>query len=232
MMHVYEDQTFERVFDRDSAATFCDAEFRRCRFQTCALSVTLSTKLRSTARDLKLINCEEKACGIWGAIVEEVVVDGLKTSDMLQTWAAVFKHVVLRGRIGRIMISNRVAPVMEVTSEHLQAFSQANAAYYAKVDWALDISQAEFQDCDIRGVPARLIRRDPETQVVVTRPKALAGEWRRLDLGRTHWPTAIEFMLEREDEDAVLVAPKRARNFKDLHAGLKLLREAGVAEPG
>jgi len=84
---------------------------------------------------------------------------------------------------------------------------------------------------DIRGIPAHLIRRDPETQIVVKRENALEGKWRALDLENTYWQVAIDFMLEREDPDVVLVAPKRARNFKDLLRGLQLLREAGVAEP-
>jgi hypothetical protein len=107
----------------------------------------------------------------------------------------------------------------------------ANAAYYAKVDWALDISEAEFEEGEIQGVPAGLVRRDPATQVVVRRSKALEGQWRQVDLGRTHWATAIEFLLERGDEDVVLVAPKRHRNFHALREGLMALRDSGVAEP-
>ncbi len=111
------------------------------------------------------------------------------------------------------------------------AFDEANAQYYETVDWALDISEARFYECDIRGIPARLIRRDPETQVVVTREKALMGKWKELDLSKTYWATGIQFMLNRGDRDVVLVAPKRDPKYPDLLDGLKLLRDAGVAEP-
>jgi hypothetical protein len=76
------------------------------------------------------------------------------------------------------------------------------------------------------------IRRDPETQVVVTREKALKGEWKKIKaLDSTHWPTAIEFLLECGYADDVLVAPKRDPEFRALLEGLKALRAAGVAEP-
>jgi hypothetical protein len=99
------------------------------------------------------------------------------------------------------------------------------------VDWALDITEAEFEEGELQRVPAELVRRDAETQVVVTRASAMRGEWRRLDLSRTHWATSLEFFLERGDPDVVLVAPKRSRQFRQLLDGLKMLRDAGVAEP-
>ncbi|MFN7037518.1 MAG: hypothetical protein ACK4SN_14260 [Bellilinea sp.] len=164
------------------------------------------------------------------AIVEDVLISSLKTHTLLQTWGAVFKHVKLEGNIGRIMISPFIAP--GVAKPHQQAaFDKVNAEYYQQVDWALDISEARFYECDIRGIPARLIRRDPQTQVVVTREKALLGEWRKLDLTRTFWSGWIELFLQEEALDVVLVAPKRHPKFNDLLDGLKMLRDAGVAEP-
>ena len=183
-------------------------------------------------RNVRLIGCEVMGCALNAAIVEDVVVDGLEThGDLLQTWGAVFKHVTLRGDIGRIMISPAVATGLAKPHEQ-RAFDQANAAYYATVDWALDISEARFfGECDIRGIPARLIRRDPETQVVVTREKALSGEWRKVDLSDTWWGGWIELFLRDGDPDVVLVAPKRHPRYRVLLEGLRKLREAGIAEP-
>jgi hypothetical protein len=69
-----------------------------------------------------------------------------------------------------------------------------------------------------------------ETQVVIKREKALLEEWKKLDLSKTDWKTSIEFFLERGDEDVVLAAPKRYSKYDDLLNGLKVLRDAGVAE--
>lgn len=224
---------FDHFHDRDSGTVFEKLVFDRCTFSNCAVSITRNPSLRSTVRHVTLKDC---VAGRWTspecAIVEECLIENLETTELLQSWGAVFKHVTLRGRIGRIMLSDRaiLMPKNAQQEAALHAFFELNAAYYANLDWALDISEAEFKECDIRGIPARLVRRDAETQVVVTREKAITREWESLDLTKTHWATTISFMLERGDEDVVLVAPKRASNFRVLLAGIDALRKAGFAE--
>ena len=227
---VFEKQEFARFYDRDSGRTFSEIEFRKCSFLSSAISITRKPELRSTVRDVRLIQCEQRGCALEAAIVEDVLVDGFKTNGLFQTWGAVFKHVTLRGKIERVMISPYVAPSI-ATEKQQRAFDEANAAYYAGVDWALDISEAEFEEIDIRRVPARLIRRDPETQVVVTRERAMEGGWRNLDLSKTDWAGYIDLFLKDGDAELVLAAPKRDRKYRDHLDGLKMLRDAGVAEP-
>ena len=227
---VFERQEFHSFYDRDSGRIISDLEFRKCYFQGSAISVTRKPELRSTIRDVRLIQCEQRGCTLDTAIVEDVLVDGLKTNGLFQTWGAVFKHVTMRGKIGRVMISPYVATA-QATAQQQRAFDEANAAYYATVDWALDISEAEFEEIDIRRVSARLIRRDPATQVVVTRERAMEGRWRELDLDKTDWAGWIDLFLKDGDPDVVLVAPKRHRKYQDALDGLKMLRDAGVAEP-
>jgi hypothetical protein len=229
-MKKFEGQEFVQFYDDRSASIFSDLEFVRCSFQSSAISITLEPALRSTIRNVRLINCQQRGCSLWPAVVEDVVVERFRTNGLFQTWGAVFKHVTMRGRIGRVMLSPYVAPSM-ATPEQQRAFDAANAEYYSGVDWALDISEGEFDECELQRVPAQLVRRDPETQVVITREKAMRGTWRDLDLSKTHWKTSIEFFLERGDADVVLVAGKRARKYRDLLDGLKKLRDAGVAEP-
>lgn len=228
----YCEREFECFDDRDSGAVFSDIEFQRCYFEGCDLSITRDPALRSTIRKAKLLDCSQRGCGLHAAIVQDVVVDGFNTKGQLfQVWGAVFNRVVLRGNIGRVMISS-VVDLMGERPEVQKAFDEANARYYKKVKWALDISEASFAELDIRsGIPARLIRRDPETQVVVTREKAMEGKWRKLPLKDGLWKTALYLFLEGNDPDTVLVAPKRSRNFQKYLADLKTLQSAGVAEP-
>jgi hypothetical protein len=231
-MKLFENQTFQGIQDRNSGKTFSDFEFRKCRFISC-LFISLDPKTRPILRGVKLENCEEISSTLRGAIVEDVSVDGLKSSGGMAglfTWSTVFKHVVLKGKIQRVVLKPLIAAT-GTTKEQQQAFDKANDLYYSTVDWALDISQGEFKECQIEGIPAQLIRRDPETQVVVTRAKAALREWQKLDLSKTHWATSLAFLLSGRDQDVVLVAPKRSKKFRDLLAGIKLLREAGVAEP-
>lgn len=95
----------------------------------------------------------------------------------------------------------------------------------------LDIREAEFIEADLRGMPGHLVRRDPATQSLVTREKALQSAWRTLDFSKTYWPDAIELFLEGGLSSVVLVAPKRVSSFRKLLDGLEKLRDAGVAEP-
>lgn len=227
-MKKLEGQEFVQWYD-DGGQTFSGLEFLKCRFLSSGISISRDVRQRSTYRNIVLRNCEQRGCTIGGAIIEDVMVEGLKTNGLVQTWAAVFEHVTLRGRIGRVMISPAVSAGLAAPEEQRE-FDAANAAYYAKVDWALDISEGEFEECEIQRVPAYLVRRDRKDQIVVTREKAMRGLWRDLDLSKTHWRTSLEFFLERGDADVVLVAGKRNKKYNDLLDGLKRLRDAGVAE--
>ena len=227
-MMKHEGETFERIYD-DGGSRIEALRIENCIFQTCWLSLTMSTSGRSIVQNVSLKDCEFRNCGCGAAIIEDCSVDGLKTHGLFQCFGAVFKHVVLRGRIERIMLSAAVQPG-RATPEVQRSFDAANADYYKDTNWALDIREAELQECEIQGVPSDLILRDSETQVVVRRSVAAQGRWRSLNLAGTHWPTAIDLFLKRGDADMVLVAPRRAKNFRRLVEGLRLLVEEGVAE--
>lgn len=229
-LKVFENRSFEHMRDGDSRACFANMDFRACYFQGCTLSITRRPSLRSTVRNVRLIGCSQRGCSIDAAIIEELTVDGFTThGQLLQTWGAVFKHVTLRGKIDRLMISQTILAGL-ADPEEQAAFDKANAEYYRHVDWALDISQGEFKELEIRSLPARLIRRDPETQIVVTREKALAGEWRDLEFQEALTPFAIGKLLERGDPDRVMIAGKRHPKFRRYLEDFRLLRRAGVAE--
>jgi len=229
-MKTFENQTFESFYDRNSGKTFSDLIFRKCRFGSCAISITRDVNLRSTVRNVAMTNCQLVSGSIRSAILEDVIIENLKLTHLLICRAAVFKHVVLKGKIGQVMITPDVDP-LNATPDEQEAFDTANAAYYETVDWALDISEAEFAELDLRCVPARLIRRDPETQAVVTRERALRGDWRKLGFDKACWNVGLWMFLESGRADTVLVAAKRSKNFRDQLEGLKLLRKAGIAEP-
>jgi hypothetical protein len=235
-MQVFENQTFDDFDDRDSAAIFSDIEFHRCCFDGCLFSITRKPNLRTTVRNVSLIDCTLNGGSIGTAIVEDVLVDGLRIAGLFQTFGAVFKHVTLCGRIGNFMINSDVLPDLFVNREYqhedVDLFREVNAEYYRHVDWALDISRAEFiKEVDIRGIPSRLIRRDPETQIVVTRERVLGGGWSELDFRERLTSFSLNFMLNEGWPDMVMIAPKRHRKFPFYLHDLQLLREAGIAEP-
>jgi hypothetical protein len=224
-------RNFVDLHDRNSARLFQNLHIQNCQFESCTLSLTKDPGRRSSVHNVHIEDCEATGCIIYAAILQDVHVEGLQIHGLLQIWGAVFQRVTISGKVGGIMISPLLDPKRR-NSEMQKRFEKASSDFYSDVDWALDISKAEFTaEIDIRGIPARLIRRDLETQAVVTREKAIEGNWRQLDLSGTNWPTAIEFLLKRDDPDVVLVAPKRHRSFGRLLQGIEQLRGAGIAEP-
>lgn len=227
MIKVITEREFRSYYDRNSGKTYSDLEFRECHFVSCAISIARAPQHRSTIRNIRLIDCEQHGCALYSAIVEDVLVDGFKTNGLFQAWGAVYKHVIIRGKIGRVMATQYIISLRNKPKEQKE-FDEANDHFYSNVDWALDIREAQFEEAEFKGIPARLILRDPDTQFVLTREKALQGKWREVDLSGTHWSTSIEMFLKRGDEDEVFVAPKRHPRYRSLLAGLWALRDAGI----
>jgi hypothetical protein len=225
----FEKQELRGFDDRDSGAVYEDVEFHKCVFDDFVLSCTRQPPLRTTFRRILVSDCSVRSGALFSAVVEDSAVVNLKVRGLFQAWAAVFRHVTLRGRVGRLMLSDIPFPFREDV-EAEGAFREANARFYETTDWALDITEAEFEELDIRGIPARQIRRDPVTQVVVTREKAMQGAWRSLDLSRSHVDAWIKGMLAEGYPDVVIAAPKRHRNFRHVVEDLQRLRDIGVAE--
>lgn len=235
----FRDQVFQGWSEFDSGRTHSGIVFANCEFRRCVLALhERNLSLRPRVSNVEFKNCAEGGCQVIAAVVEDAVIDGLKTASLFQTWAAVFKHVTLKGRIDRMMLgpffSAEESPYFspgKPPSKFRQALDKANSDYYATVDWALDIRDVEFKDFDCRGIPSRLVRRDPETQIMVTRERVLASG-NALTAGGEFWHGWLDLFLQDSFySDAVLIAPKRSPQFKELLTGLHQLRRAGVAEP-
>jgi hypothetical protein len=172
-------------------------------------------------------------CIIWPAIIEDVMVDNLDTGRLLIANACVYKHVVLRGKVGNIKICRRI-PFVSGPAGYLtrrqEIMDQANAEYYRDVDWALDLSEAEFTSGEVEGIPPELVRRDPATQFVLREKAIKDGRWREVNLSGTYWSSLLDAYAREGMGDVILVAPKAAPDFKVLLKGLMMLREAGVVE--
>ena len=230
MTRVFMNRLIRGFCDRNSGALFCDLEFVKCRFEQCFFGTVRDPMRRPIARRMSLIDCSANRCHLSAPILEDVRVNGLSSNAVLVLCAPAFRHVTLTGSICDLVVNMDEDPAGEYDPVNAE-FHKANADYYATVDWALDITNAEFQNVEIRGVPADLIRRDPATQIIVRRKRALNGVLGELDLSGTHWAGEIEWFLDRGEADHVLIAPRRAKNFRRLVEGLRLLQEKRIAEP-
>jgi len=225
------------IFSR-RGAEYGGAEFRKCHFDGCSLSAcTKKVGRRVTVRNAVFSDCSIIGCGIGPAIIEDIIIKNLRMhGTSLFIWGAVFRHVELRGTItGAIKASHLFDLFRALEKPHLQEpFDEANTEFYKSVDWALDISKGRFSDLCILNVPSRLIRRDPSTQVVLTREKAASVAWKDLGLkDAVHWRVWSDILLtESKEPDIVIVPPlKRNRGYEEYFHDIGLLREAGILEP-
>lgn len=228
----FENKTFEGLHD-SGGRTIDGLQFLECRWVGCSLSMRSSSSHgRTVVRNVEITDSQIQSCYIGAPIFENVTVSGLETGGLLQFFGAAFKHVTLKGKIGRLMPSSTVSPG-DLSPKQQRDFDLLNDEFYRNVDWALDIKEAQVVEFDASRlrVPSSLIVRDKETQAVLKREKALLRTWTKLGIMDTEWAVGIELFLKTGAPDTVLVAPKRARNFKQLLAALNTLREAGVAEP-
>jgi hypothetical protein len=222
-------QTFSGL--RDSPPKVIeDIELNECRFDRCALSNTFDVAKRSHVKRVVLRNCAVGRVSIGGAALEDVTFDGLKTERLVQTWSAVFRHVILRGRIGRVMTSSYVEPIAASTAQQ-SAYDAANRTFYAETDWAVDVTEADAEELELAAVPGRLVRFDERDGALITREVAQRGEWRKLDLSGTWWDIAIQDLANSQLDSVVLVAPRRHRSYRTLVDGIHRLKDAGIAQP-
>jgi len=229
----YHKKIIDSIFDRGGSHVIEGVRFEDCIFVNSAISLTEKIDRRSTVRNAKIIRCKSNGCHVGPVVLEDVTIDGLLTNDLLIIWGATFHHVTLKGDIGKLKI-NRWVDGVDRTEATQGPFDADRQALYQRIDWALDISQARFKEFDVEGIPAKLIRRDPESQVVVTRERALQEGWReQLSPSNTLWPFVIDLFLSDGVDDVVLVAPLGAPKPKRdrLLQGLKELRDLGVANP-
>ncbi|MBI9052146.1 MAG: hypothetical protein JEZ00_22210 [Anaerolineaceae bacterium] len=247
MQKTMEKKEIKYFSDRNSGNIFSDFIFNNIHFlgssinyyKSPAKSMGLSKLLnfqknRTIIRNIHINQCEQTGCKLHGVIAENIVIDGLKTHNPFHSWATVYKHVTLKGKIGSIMISPNLYIAPDKKEKFIQSdFENANTEYYRNIDWALDIQEANFQiPIDIRGIPACLIKRDKDTQAVVKLEKAKTMKWKNIDLSDTPWAVAIDFLLTFGWDDIVLTVPKGSskRRIEKCQDGIKKLRDYGIAE--
>src|SRR5690606_27693515 len=212
-MKIVSHSTFCRHRPREPE-TFENYELVNCTFDNCLLYAH-DRERRSLVRRINAKNTTVRSSSLEWTVLEDVVVDGLRTSGVEFLYSCAFKHVVLKGRIGRIV----VRPSLEDDCKWLDEF-------YTSVDWAVDISEAFAQELELEGIPARLIRRDPETQAVVRRSTAEAADWEAVAKGVS--AVVIRIMIRARREDCVIIAPKgNKKAFAKIMSEIRVLREAG-----
>jgi hypothetical protein len=136
---------------------------------------------------------------------------------------------VVKGQLGSFLI-NRNIDILQQDADRNAAFVKANDEFYESVDRALDISEAKAACIEIRGsVPARLIRRNPDEQFVLTREMAASGDWRGVEgCDGTTFRIGVQVFLDSGTSDTVVVANKRSKSYKAELEFFQRLKDAGL----
>lgn len=229
MTRTFQHERMVGLDDRDSGRLISDLLLENCELESAVLSITEHPELRTVVRNVVLRDCSVRGCGVYAAILDEVLVENLKCYNMLMCCGTAVRHVTLRGDIGQLMFSplhfpsRFKCPIVPALREH-------NRLFYRSVDWAVDVREAQVRDLGLAGIPGRLIRRDPANSIHLSAARVTTGDWRSLT-EKAPCGISIERMLEYSLEDIVVVASYRGR-FRQIELdAFARLRDAGLAEP-
>lgn len=78
-------------------------------------------------------------------------------------------------------------------------------------------------------MPARLVKRDPETQVILRRERVMSRRWNKLNLD-SYTEVVLDLFLVEGAQETVLVVPKRRKGANKLVQELRKLQADGFAE--
>ncbi|MEU1176625.1 hypothetical protein ABZ464_03070 [Streptomyces sp. NPDC005820] len=191
-------------------------------FRGCALA-QFEHPLMAVVRRGTLSRCKAVGCSVHGVRFEEIVAENITFSKPMNFAACTFRQVRLEGRIGAFLTT---PPHYSLSEEVSRTFVDAMVSYYRDVDWALDISGAEFSDASLYMVPGDLVRRNEETQFLLRRSVfEAAGD------GLPSSAASYRDRFSRTPFDSfVEIAPVRSKYFREFHEELTELRRLGLAE--
>lgn len=196
-------------------------------FEHCSFGYNKSwfSNRRDTIENSRIENCKVTRCSIGPAIVRNVSLTNLR-NDMLICWGTLFDELTLTGKFGSIMVHG--IPSGRAKEKVVIDHANLSRKFYSNVKFALDISQAHFKEFCLRtnAIPLHLIRRDVNSQFIVSRP-ASEEESKSIEALPLSSYTKIFFALMRDDkvDESLLVAPKLDQ---DLYT--QILKDAEILE--
>lgn len=206
-------------------------EVKNCIFDSCSFGynkISLRKKC-DTVQDCFFENCTVQSCLIGPAIIRNSQFYNIK-NNMLICWGTFFDRVTLRGKIGPLMLHG-------IPSGHAEEYECMNHKikaknFYSNVEIALDISEAQFSDFCIRtsAMPLSLIRRDVNTQFIISNSKQLREpQWIESLVISPYAKLVLRLMQEEGTDEILLVAPKLDNDlYSQVLKDAEILAKEGV----
>jgi hypothetical protein len=211
------------LYPKQSPLVLSNLSVAHMSINNCDIPVERRPERRARVSNISIFECEHYACSANGALFHEVVVTELRGSSKAPSFlhGCAYSRVTLRGHMGGLWFSPIVNPLGQ--DPHLEAaYRVANAAEYRTIDWALDITEAQFMHYfSLVGIPASLIRRRPDHHFVMTRD---AAQVLASDSDETVWSMTAQELIELGMADTVIViggSPKLLRGYLNEAARLR-----------
>ena len=226
MTHVtYEDREFRHLRLDERPRTLAGISVRGGELQDCAIVQVDDPAYPIRVADSAITGTRLVNSAAFGVRFEDITVTDCPTpADPAYLDGCLFRHVVLRGRLGS-WIFNEMSK--SVPDDRRKAFAEAGQQFYAEGEYALDITEAVFESASMFSLPGDLVRRDPETQFLVRKEK-LAGA----DLSVL--PRSMQRRLKRAArspfDSTVLVVGRDEPDFEESLAAHRQLIDLGIAE--
>ena len=219
----------ERSLDKHTPISIENKTVSHCVFDNCSIGTRDNAANISRFKNIRLSDCEILNCMVGPAVFEDIEIRNLKTGDIAVFNTPLLKRVRLEGKIGKLKITNTGFDLSQNLSREMLRFK---TEFYENVDWALDISRAEFLDFYCLGVPAHLIKTNKENQFIAKRSRILESDILDSDFADRH-PIAdvmLQFLIDSGESETVLAAPMaKAKKQRDaVLAGLLELKERGI----
>jgi hypothetical protein len=198
---------------------------QRCEFDGIKITPDAYGERHMVVEGVEISDSRVGAATVRGAYFKDCSVSNLRLNKKSVMHGCLFEHVTLAGKIREVGIYREMVGVWDP-----KPFNEfADFVWAAQTEWALDISNLDCPDVDIRGIPSRLMHLDPEYQAVVSADAARSGAWNKIDLGETGFNLTIWLLEMGGWEDIVLAAPRTGRSRDAKLRAIDLLRKAGVA---
>ncbi|MGW2251392.1 hypothetical protein ACWCXH_14425 [Kitasatospora sp. NPDC001660] len=219
-VHV-EGQSLQGVRLIGSHRTYSGVELTGSAFSSCILAQFDDPDFGLVVRDSSMRGCSMDRCQVQGVYFDDLVIDGLDVKQIHRVYGCVFSRVVLRGKVGPIMVMPPHGGLVG-RERHLAGMVEK----YREVEWAIDISEASFVDADFYGIPGDLIKYDPETQVLLRREKFEGLEIGDLPTYAGIWASRFS---ETPFDSIVAIAPRRSRSFSKYMKDIEWIHDRGLA---
>ena len=221
----------EKNLDLEHGIEISNKKLINCIFDNCHIGTHDNITKLSIFKNIDMTDCLLFNCLIGPVILEDITIKNLKTGDIAIFNLPLLKHIKIEGKIGKIRINNIGFNLMPTPEEKKKMIDMKNS-FYQKVDWAIDISNAEFLDFFCLGIPTNLFKINPEHQFIANRDKIiesgiLSSEFINKNIVLN---TILQLFVESGESDMVLVAPlAKAKKYREpILSDLQKLRQEKI----